>query len=171
MIWMLISCISFTCMLWVLIKLNVVILSCVECLQFSSEVSAGFNSQSVSTFFPAYFLWTVSTCVCSEWIFCMLESSITGLCDQFSSLFDQQLFLSPSRHELTITYAPRPPCSASVRRLSPEKLEILRNELNNLLALGVIEKATALWEPLSIWFPSLGGNGGWPATTELNSRR
>ena len=43
------------------------------------------------------------------------------------------------------SFASGPPCVAKVRKLSPEKLEILRTELDKLLQLGIIYRSESEW--------------------------
>ena len=70
------------------------------------------------------------------------DSDFSALCDEFSSLFDHEQFLRPTKHK-TYHYirTTGPPCSACVRWLSPEKLEILCNEVDKLLDLGFIKES------------------------------
>ena len=73
------------------------------------------------------------------------------LFDRYSEVFDLESFKKPARHKTKHFINTRgPPTCQRVRRLSPEKLEILRVELQKLQDLNVIEPANfPLREPCS----------------------
>ena len=64
----------------------------------------------------------------------------------YSDLFDVDNFKKPTKHKTQHHIRTSgPPCVAKVRKLSPEKLEILRTELNKLLQLGIIYRSESEW--------------------------
>ena len=66
------------------------------------------------------------------------------LFDRYSEVFDLENFKKPARHKTKHFINTRgPPACQRVRRLSPEKLEILRVELQKLQDLNVIEPANS----------------------------
>ena len=66
------------------------------------------------------------------------------LFDRYSEVFDLENFKKPARHKTKHFINTRgPPTCQRVRRLSPEKLEILRVELQKLQDLNVIEPANS----------------------------
>ena len=69
-------------------------------------------------------------------------ASLQELLKQFDHLFDLSNFGRPAQHE-TRHYIPTkgPPVQSKCLRLSPEKLVVLKRELNKLLELGVIVPA------------------------------
>ena len=67
-------------------------------------------------------------------------SSLENLFSQYPSVFEVDNFHRPTRHQtLHHIRTVGPPVCSKVRRLSPEKLDVLKSELQNLLDLGVIE--------------------------------
>ena len=68
--------------------------------------------------------------------------SIDRLCTFYSDLFDVDNFKKPTQHHIRTS---GPPCVAKVRKLCPEKLEILRTELDKLLQLGIIYRSESEW--------------------------
>ena len=58
-----------------------------------------------------------------------------------------------------------PPCVAKVRKLSPEKLEILRTELDKLLQLGIIYRSESEWASPVHLVQNKGG--GWRITGDF----
>ena len=71
-------------------------------------------------------------------------NSLQELLKQFDHLFDLSIFGRPVQHE-TCHYilAKDPPVQSKCRRFSPEKLVVLKCELNKLLELGVIVPANS----------------------------
>ena len=83
---------------------------------------------------------------------------VTNLCNEFSTLFDEEFFLHPTKHNvLHYIRTEGPPCSAAVRRLSPDKLRILRTEIEHLLDLGIIEESEGPWGSPAHLVPKPGG--------------
>ena len=67
-------------------------------------------------------------------------SSLENLFSQYPSVFEVDNFHRPTRHQtLHHIRTVGPPVCSKVRRLSPEKLDVLKSELQKLLDLGVIE--------------------------------
>ena len=69
-----------------------------------------------------------------------IPSSIEELLISYSSLFDLTNFRYPHKHKTQHHIETvGPPVASRVRRLSPEKMVILKREINKLLDLGVLE--------------------------------
>ena len=67
-------------------------------------------------------------------------SSLENLFSLYPSVFEVENFHRTTRHQtLHHIWTVGPPVCSKVRRLSPEKLDILKMELQKLLDLGVIE--------------------------------
>ena len=65
--------------------------------------------------------------------------SLETLLHRNSELFDWECFKQPHRHHTKHHIRTKsPPVCGQVRKLSPEKLEILRRELGKLIDLGII---------------------------------
>ena len=72
--------------------------------------------------------------------------SVDRLCTFYSDLFDVDNFKKPTKHKTQHHIRTSgPPCVAKVRKLSPEKLETLRTELDKLLQLGIIYRSESEW--------------------------
>ena len=68
-------------------------------------------------------------------------SSLENLFSYYPSVFEVDNFHCPTRHQtLHHIRTVGPPVCSKVRRLSPEKLDVLKSELQKLLNLGVIEQ-------------------------------
>ena len=83
---------------------------------------------------------------------------VTNLYNEFSTLFKEKFFLHPTKHNvLQYIRTESPPCSAAVRRLSPDKLRILRTEIEQLLELGIIGESEGSWGSPAHLVPKPGG--------------
>ena len=72
--------------------------------------------------------------------------SVEELFERYAEVFNVDNFLKPSKLNVKHYIKTRgPPVSAKVRRLSPEKLEALRKELEHFLDLGIIARASSDW--------------------------
>ena len=72
--------------------------------------------------------------------------SVERLCTFYSDLFDVDDFKKPTKHKTQHhIHTSGPPCVVKFRKLSPEKLEILRTELDKLLQLGIIYRSESEW--------------------------
>ena len=72
--------------------------------------------------------------------------SVDRLCTFYSALFDVDNFKKPTKHKAQHHIRTSgPPCVAKVRKLSPEKFEIVRTELDKLLQLGIIYRSESEW--------------------------
>ena len=70
-------------------------------------------------------------------------SCMSDLCFTYASLFDVNRFLEPSKHKtMRSTKTTGPPSAVRVRRLSPVKFEILKEEINRLLELDSIRESS-----------------------------
>ena len=92
--------------------------------------------------------------------------SIDRLCTFYSDLFDvdnfKKLIKHRTKHHISTS---GPPCVAKVRKLSPEKLEILRTELDKLLQLGIIYRSESEWaSPVHLVQKK---SGGWRITGNI----
>ena len=93
---------------------------------------------------PANFVENSLVDVCSF-------DSVDRLCTFYPDLFDVDNFKKPTKHRTQHHIrTSSPPCVAKVRKLSPEKLEILRTELDKLLQLGIICRSESEWLALCI---------------------
>ena len=91
---------------------------------------------------------------------------VDRLCTFYSDMFDVDNFKKPTKHRTQHhirTFGP--PCVAKVRKLSPEKLEILRTELDKLLQLGIIYSSESEWAS-SVHLVQKKG-GGWRITGDF----
>ena len=92
--------------------------------------------------------------------------SVDRLSTVYSDLFDVDNFKKPTKHK-TQHYirTSGPPCVAKVRKLSPEKLEMLRTELDKLLQLGIISRSESEWASPMHLLQKKGG--GWRITGDF----
>ena len=105
----------------------------------------------------------------------VVENSLVGvgsfdlvdrLCTFYSDLFEVDNFKKPTKHKTQHHIRTSgPPCVAKVRKLSPEKLEILRTELDKLLQLGIIYRSESEWASLVHLVQKKGG--GWRITGDF----
>ena len=92
--------------------------------------------------------------------------SVDRLCTFYSDLFDVDNFKKPTKHRTQHHIRTSgPPCVAKVRKLSPEKLEILRTELDKLLQLGIIYRSESEWASPVHLVQKKGG--GWRITGDF----
>ena len=90
-----------------------------------------------------------------------VNKSIEELCEHFECLFNLDVFRAPSENQiLHYICTTGPPCCARVRRLSPEKLDILKTELNKLIELDVVYPSESPWGSPVHLVPKSGG-GSW----------
>ena len=90
-----------------------------------------------------------------------VNKSIEELCEHFECLFNLDVFRAPSENQiLHYIRTTGPPCCARVRRLSPEKLDILKTELNKLIELDVVYPSESPWGSPVHLVPKSGG-GSW----------
>ena len=76
-------------------------------------------------------------------------SSLQELFDLYPSLFDVENFNWPVRHQTKHHIRTKgPPVAQKIRRLSPEKREILKKEIQRLLELGVLIPAESPYHDL-----------------------
>ena len=97
---------------------------------------------------------------------------VDRLCTFYSDLFDVDNFKKPTKHKTQHHIRTSgPPCVAKVRKLSPEKLEILGTELDKLLQLGIIYRSESEWASPVHLVQKKGG--GWRITgdyRQLNAK-
>ena len=88
------------------------------------------------------------------------------ICTFYSDLFDVDNLKKPTKHKTQHHIRTSgPPCVAKVRKLSPEKLEILRTELNKLLQLGIIYRSESEGAcPVHLFHKK---GGGWRITGDF----
>ena len=92
--------------------------------------------------------------------------SVDRLCTFYSDLFDVDNFKKPTKHRTQHHIRTSgPPCVAKLRKLSPEKLEILRTELDKLLQLGIIYRSESEWASPVHLVQKKGG--GWRITGDF----
>ena len=92
--------------------------------------------------------------------------SVERLCTFYSDLFDVDNFKKLTKHKTQHHIRTSgPPCVAKVRKLSPEKLEILRTEVDKLLQLGIIYRSESEWaSPVHLVQKK---SGGWIITGDF----
>ena len=89
-----------------------------------------------------------------------VNKSIEDLCEHFERPFNLDVFRAPSDYQ-TLHYmrTTGQPCCTRVRRLSPEKLNILKTELNKLIKLDVVYLSESpLGFPVHLVFKSGGSS-------------
>ena len=92
--------------------------------------------------------------------------SVDKVCTFYSDLFDVDNFKKPTMHKTQHHIRTSgPPCVAKVRKLSAEKLEILRTELDKLLQFGIIYRRESEWASPVHLVQKKGG--GWRITGDF----
>ena len=90
-----------------------------------------------------------------------VNKSIEELCEHFECLFNFDVFRAPSEDQTShYIRTTGPPCCVRVRRFSPEKLDILKTELNKLIELDVVYPSKSPWGSPIHLVPKSGG-GSW----------